>query len=73
MAARWLGGEVSEALTGDTSLLDVITQTGTQLEPAFLVRRQSEISHRAMMSQQTDTRADARAPVGHLAQTDREV
>jgi hypothetical protein len=73
MATRWLGGEVSEALTRDTGLLDVIMQTGTQLESAFLVRRQSGISHPSMMSQQTDKRADGQRPIGHLAETDREV
>ena len=73
MTARWLGGEVSEALSGDTSLFDTFMQTGTQLGSAFLVRRQSEILHQAMMSQQTDALAHVQAPIGHLEETDREV
>jgi hypothetical protein len=73
MAARWLGGEVSEALTGDTTLFDTIMQTGAQLEATFVVRRQSGISHQAMMSQQTDARPHVQMPIGHLTATDREV
>lgn len=69
MAARWLGGEVSEGLTDDTSLFDVIAQNGDELGSAFLVRRQSGISHQAMMSQQSNVQT----AIGDLANTDREV
>ena len=73
MAARWLGGEVSEALTGDTGLFDTIMQTGAQLEATFLVRRQSGISRQALMSQQTDAQPHVQTPIEDLAETDREV
>lgn len=68
MAARWIGGEASESLTGDTGLFDVIMQNGAEFESTFLVRRQSGVSHQAMMSQQTDVKT----PIGDLANTDRE-
>ena len=73
MAARWLGGEVSEALTGVTGLFDTIMQTGAQLEATFLVRRQSGISRQARMSQQTDAQPHVQTPIEDLAETDREV
>ncbi|MGA8758202.1 MAG: hypothetical protein WB611_18105 [Stellaceae bacterium] len=73
MAARWLGGDGSGALTGDTGLFDTMMQTGTQLEATFLVRRQSEVSHEPMMSQQIDGQPHVQTPIGHLAETDREV
>ena len=50
MAVRWLGGRPSEAMSGDTALIELLIQ-GSGSEPtAFLVRRQSEVSHQAMMS-----------------------
>jgi hypothetical protein len=53
IASRWLGGQGSEALTADSALLDLLMlgeRAGTR--PGFEVRRQSEVSHRAMMSPQ---------------------
>ena len=69
MAARWLGGEASESLTGDTGLFDVIMRNGAEFESAFVVRRQSGVSHQAMMSQHSDVQT----AIGDLANTDREV
>ncbi|MGH7031121.1 MAG: hypothetical protein ACREE9_08470 [Stellaceae bacterium] len=58
IASRWLGGQGSDGLTGDSALLDLLTiaEPG-RAAPAFQVRRQSEISHRAMMSGQDHDRA----------------
>jgi hypothetical protein len=65
MAARWLGGGASEVLTGHTALTELLIQ-GTRSEPtAFLVRRQSEVSHQAMMS-----RHDPGPEAGEAAATD---
>jgi hypothetical protein len=51
IASRWLGGQGSDALTGDSTLLDLLTRSeGAQAKPGFLVRRQSGVSHRAMLS-----------------------
>jgi hypothetical protein len=51
IASRWLGGEASEALTGDSALLDLLMPAGgTQVRPSFEVKRLTEVSHRAMMS-----------------------
>jgi hypothetical protein len=53
IASRWLGGQGSDALTGDSALLDLLTITEHQhAPPAFRVSRQSEVSHHAIMSRQ---------------------
>jgi hypothetical protein len=52
MAARWLGGEASDALTGDATLLDLLMPRDSLGALTYVVRRQSEVSHRAMMLQQ---------------------
>jgi hypothetical protein len=53
IASRWLGGQGSEALTADSTLLDLLmTGEGAQVSRAFEVRRQSGVSHQAMISQQ---------------------
>lgn len=50
IAARWLGGQGSDALAGDSALLDLIDGARMRTPPAFQVSCQSEVSHRAMMS-----------------------
>lgn len=58
IASRWLGGEGSDALTGDSTLRDLLTiAEPARTRPAFEVRRQSEVSHNAMMSRQDRDRA----------------
>ena len=53
IATRWLGGQGSEALTGDSAALDLLmTGESTKASLAFQVRRQSGVSHQAMISQQ---------------------
>jgi hypothetical protein len=50
IAARWLGGQASEALTGATAVNDFLLRENTAEPPAFLVRRRSEVSRRTTMS-----------------------
>ncbi|MGH7048202.1 MAG: hypothetical protein ACREE2_17640 [Stellaceae bacterium] len=50
IAARWLGGQGSDALTGDSMLLDLIMPSEPRA-PEFRVERHSAVSHRAMLSQ----------------------
>jgi len=71
IAARWLGGQASDGLTGDTALLDLLTpEDGAP--PAFLVRRQTAASHRAMMSQQDRAQLEHESTLGHVIGTDRD-
>jgi hypothetical protein len=73
IAARWLGGRGSDALTGDTALLDLLIHEDGNTRPGFLVRRQSEVSHRAMMSQQDGAQSEREKVLGHVIGTDRDV
>ena len=58
IATRWLGGQGSEALTGDSAVLDLLkTGESTQASLGFQVRRQSGISHQAMISRQVSEQA----------------
>jgi hypothetical protein len=58
IAARWLGGQGSDALTGDSTLLDLIMPSAPHSSPphstvpGFRVERHAAVSHRAMMSRQ---------------------
>jgi hypothetical protein len=53
IASRWLGGQGSEALTGDSAVLDqLMIEQSAQASLAFEVRRQPGVSHQAMISQQ---------------------
>ena len=55
IASRWLGGQGSEALTGDSALLDLLmTRESAQASLAFKVRRQSGVSYQAMICQVSD-------------------
>jgi hypothetical protein len=52
LALQWLGGDGSEGLAGDSTILESLT-SGEHLQPmtpAFSVRREPGVSHRAMMS-----------------------
>ena len=63
IALRWLGGQGSEALTGNSALLDLLT-IGERAPPiGFAVSRQPGVSHRAMNSQQVSDQAIVE-PVG---------
>ena len=53
IASRWLGGKGSDALTGDSTLLDLLIERDQrETPPVFQVRREPAVSHRAMMSRQ---------------------
>ena len=53
IASRWLGGQGSEALTGDSALLELLMiGESAHASLAVKVRRQSGVSHQAMISQQ---------------------
>ena len=62
IALRWLGGQGSEALTGDTALLDLLTIGERAPAIGFAVSRRSGVSHHAMISQQVSDQA-IREPV----------
>ena len=49
MAANWLGWQASDALVGKSALDELMLPTEVH-PPAFLVRRCSEVSHHAIMS-----------------------
>ena len=63
LALRWLGGEGSEALTGDTALLDTLFSGtgGPDTEMIYRVTREPGVSHRAMMPAGGDGRVAAGA------------
>src|SRR5712672_2655996 len=51
LALQWLGGEGSEALTGDSTVLEsLMFGEPPRVMHAFDVRRAPEVSHHAMMS-----------------------
>jgi hypothetical protein len=72
IAARWLGGQASDALTGDAALFDLLTPGDMNAPPPFVVRRQSEVSHRAMMSQQDRVAPERETTLGNGVATDRD-
>ena len=72
MAASWLGGQASDALTGDATLLDLLMPRDNLAAPAFLVRRQSEVSHRAMMLQQERAKEEQQIPLIEFVVGDRD-
>lgn len=53
IAARWLGGHGSEALTRESALFELLMiGEAERSQTVFQVVRQTEVSHRAMMSPQ---------------------
>jgi hypothetical protein len=57
IALRWLGGQGSETLTGDSALLDLLT-IGERAPPVgFAVSRRSGVSHHAVNSRQVSGQA----------------
>jgi hypothetical protein len=50
LALQWLGGDGSEALTGDSTILEGLLYGGdARLMGAFNVRREPQVSRHAMM------------------------
>jgi hypothetical protein len=68
IAVRWLGGQASEALTGDAVLLDLLTPGDGDARPVILVRRQDAVSHRAMMVQHHPVEPDFEAALERAAE-----
>ena len=65
IALRWLGGQGSEALIGDSALIDLLMiEESAHASLAFEVRRQSGVSHLAMTSQQASDRALVEPVIG---------
>jgi hypothetical protein len=60
MALQWLGGVGSEALEGESTILELLfgEPAGARLH-VFDVQREPGVSHRAMMSPSGDHRSDA--------------
>ena len=59
LALQWLGGEGSEALTGDSTVLEsLMFGEHARATPAFDVRRAPEVSHQAMMWPGVECRSD---------------
>jgi hypothetical protein len=51
LALQWLGGDGSEALSGDSTVLDTLLfGEHARAVQAFDVRRQGRVSHRALMT-----------------------
>ena len=48
LALQWLGGEGSEALTGDSAILEGLLEDARTTD-AFDVRREPQVSRQAMM------------------------
>ena len=46
IAARWLGGEGSDALSGDADLLELLTAEDKGAQPVFLVQRPTDMPPR---------------------------
>ncbi len=72
IAARWLGGQATDALTGDAALLDLLTPVDANAPPPFVVRRHAEVSHRAMMSQQDPAAPERETVLGDGVVPDRD-
>jgi hypothetical protein len=59
LALQWLGGEGSEALTGDSTVLEsLMSGEHARAMHAFEVRRTPEVFHHAMMSRGGECRSD---------------
>ena len=56
LALQWLGGEGSEALAGDSNVLDMLTGEHRRAMDAFNIQRVAGISHQAMISPSVDPR-----------------
>ena len=49
LALQWLGGDGSQALTGDSTILEGVLRGDEQAKRAFDVRREPQVSRQAMM------------------------
>jgi len=59
LALQWLGGDGSEALTGDSAILEGLLCGGlTRPMRAFDVRRETQVSRQAMMVSHPERRSE---------------
>ena len=60
LALQWLNGKGSEALAGDSVVLETLLSLGKHAQPAltFDVRRIPGVSHRVMMAQAVERPSD---------------
>lgn len=68
LATRWLGGQASDALTGDGVLLELLTAGDANPRPAIQVRRQGAVSHHAIMSQHDPAEPNLEAALERAAE-----
>ena len=61
LALQWLGGDGSEALTGDSAILEGLLGEGRPIG-AFDVRREPQVSRRAIMVMGPEPRSDPEIP-----------
>ena len=57
LALKWLGGDGSEALTGDSTILECLLEDARPMG-AFDVRREPQVSRRAIMVMGPEPRSD---------------
>jgi hypothetical protein len=63
LALQWLGGDGSEALTGDSAILEGLLYGGdTSPMRAFDVRREPQVSRQAMIVTSPEPRSDPGIP-----------
>ena len=69
LAQQWLGGDVSEALTGESAILEGLL--GERLPmAAFDVRREPQVSRQAMMVTAREPRPDPEIPAEEAARSE---
>jgi hypothetical protein len=61
LALQWLGGDGSEALTGDSAILEGVLEDARPMD-AFDVRREPQVSRHAMMVTGPELRSDPEIP-----------
>jgi hypothetical protein len=71
IALRWLGGQGTEALIGDSALLDLLTIGERAPRIGFEVSRRSGVSHHAMNSHQGSDHAVLEPMIGAKSGADR--
>jgi hypothetical protein len=63
LALQWLGGDGSEALTGDSAILEGLLYGGERRPMrTFDVRREPQVSRQAMMVTSSEPRSDPEIP-----------
>ena len=69
LAQQWLGGDVSEALTGESAILEGLLGERRQMA-AFDVRREPQVSRQAMMVTAREPRPDPEIPAEEAARSE---